>query len=123
MVGSVKAPLRYAIPPLDGSHAFQPDQFSNLYGGAAPRRNFEYKFYEHKITNLRGRESTVSLDNNGMCFIQAGTRCQAFNELNAKDIEKAYYPECVGIIRKVVGRRAKVVIFEHSERSDSQLTQ
>ena len=116
MAATVSATLNYAIPPADGVRA-KTTQFVNPATGK-PEMNFEYKAYQVQIENVRGKEDTVSLDTTGFQFYNRPSKLKSLT--NEEEIRSIYYPETENIIKELTGA-SKVVLFDHSELSQSCL--
>ncbi|KAF5342826.1 hypothetical protein D9758_013382 [Tetrapyrgos nigripes] len=83
----VSASLRFFTPPSDGSRPF--------------------------IENLRGKESSVSLDTAGFQFYNEPAKHKSFK--NDEEIKREYYPESIELIKKLTGA-SRVVLFDHTTR-------
>ena len=116
MTVTVSATLNYAIPPADGAQA-KTTTFANPATGK-PDKNFEYKGYQVQIENVRGKEDAVSLDTTGFQFYNRPSKLKSFT--NEEEIRSIYYPECENLIKELTGA-SKVVLFDHSELSQSLL--
>jgi hypothetical protein len=75
------------------------------------QRNWELDAHEVAIEDLRGKESSVSLDANGFHYGVHAPTHNAFS--NDAQIEAEYYPESVELIKRVTGA-SRVVLFDHS---------
>jgi DUF4097 and DUF4098 domain-containing protein YvlB len=117
MTATVSTTLNYGIPPADGARA-KTTQFTNPATGK-PDMNFEYKAYQVQIENVRGKEDTVSLDTTGFQFYNRPSKLKSLT--NEEEIRSIYYPETENLIKELTGA-SKVVLFDHSELSQSRLT-
>lgn len=108
MADTVKATLRYFVPPSDGS---KPYSYTYADPTGERRRNYVQEPYEVEIENLRGKEASVSLDTAGFLFARAPAKHTAFG--NDEEIEREYYPESEELLRKLTGA-SRVVFFDHS---------
>ncbi|KZT53740.1 hypothetical protein CALCODRAFT_486113 [Calocera cornea HHB12733] len=107
----VDVELNYYTPPKDGSKPYQyitPDPT-----GRIPQRNWERKPYPARITNLRGHEQDVNMDETGFAFLRAATKEVAF--VDDEQALQAYYQETVDLVTQHTGAQ-KAVIFDHTIR-------
>jgi len=106
---TVPTTLSYFSPPSDGSRAFSvvsptPGQL---------QKNYLSVKHTAQIENIRGNESSVSLDTTGFQFyLNEPTKHKSFQ--NDEEIEKEYYPESIELIKKLTGA-SRVVLFDHSK--------
>jgi hypothetical protein len=102
---STTGTLHFSVPPQDGSRAYL-----NIND---PLGDFNYTRKAHEITihNLRGSESSATLDTTGFQLYNHPAKHTAF--ANNADIEKEYYPESIELIKKLTGA-SRVVLFDHS---------
>jgi hypothetical protein len=109
---TVQAILNYFTEPVDGSKPYgyinAPDPASGQ-----KQRNWEYNEKTVEIENLRGNESSVSLDTSGFQFGTHPAKHTAFTD--DKLIEEEYYPESIELIKSVTGA-SRVVLFDHTIR-------
>jgi hypothetical protein len=109
---TVQAILNYFTEPVDGSKPYgyinAPDPASGQ-----KQRNWEYNEKTVEIENLRGNESSVSLDTSGFQFGTHPAKHTAFTD--DKLIEEEYYPESIELIKSVTGA-SRVVLFDHSKQ-------
>jgi hypothetical protein len=106
---TVSTSLYFFVPPPDGSRAF--NDISGVAGRT--RKNWESEKHTVQIENVRGNESSVSLDTAGFqFFLNEPTKHKSFN--NDEEIQKEYYPESAELIKKLTGA-SRVVFFDHSE--------
>ncbi|KAK7050432.1 hypothetical protein R3P38DRAFT_2503904 [Favolaschia claudopus] len=98
--------LNFSVPPKDGVRAYvninDPKDF-----------NYSREAHEVKIHNLRGNESTVTLDTAGFQLYTHPAKHTAFT--NDTEVQNEYYPESVELIKKLTGA-SRVVIFDHTIR-------
>jgi hypothetical protein len=117
VTATVPTTLNHGIPPADGARA-KTTQFANPATGK-PDMNFEYKAYQVQIENfVRGKEDTVSLDTTGFQFYNRPSKLKSLT--NEEEIRSIYYPEAENLIKELTGA-SKVVLFDHSELSQSRL--
>ncbi|KAJ7856703.1 hypothetical protein B0H14DRAFT_3085303 [Mycena olivaceomarginata] len=104
---STTGTLHFSVPPQDGSRAYL-----NIND---PLGDFNYTRKAHEITihNLRGSESSATLDTTGFQLYNHPAKHTAF--ANNADIEKEYYPESIELIKKLTGA-SRVVLFDHTIR-------
>jgi hypothetical protein len=77
------------------------------------QRNWENDTHHNiAIEDLRGKESSVTLDDNGFVYGDHAPTHTTF--ANDAEIEAEYYPESSELIKQVTGA-SRVVFFDHSE--------
>ena len=106
---NVSAKVNYSTPPADGS---KPYNYVSKPPAGVPSSNYKAEEYILQIENVRGKEDTVSLDQNGFYFGKHPATHTAFS--NDEEIAKEYYPESIDLIKQLTGA-AKVVLFDHSK--------
>ena len=107
---AVTATLYYFDPPKDGS---RPYQYINSDPKTGEReKNWSQEPHDFEIHNLRGQESSVTLENAGFQFLKNQNQVK---ELNDDDkIKEEYYPDIIQLLKKLTGA-SRVVLFDHSE--------
>lgn len=108
---TVSATLHYFVPPADGSRPFQTINSDPATGQR--QRNWTQEAHTVKIENLRGKESSVTLDANGFQFI-SGTQPKHTRFVDDEEIKREYYTESEELLKKVTGA-SRVVFFDHSQ--------
>ncbi|THU76433.1 hypothetical protein K435DRAFT_879230 [Dendrothele bispora CBS 962.96] len=107
---AIQTILQYFLPPADGSRAYN----FNYPTPGKPQKNWLPEKHAVEIENVRGKESSVSLDTAGLQFVlNEPTKHKSFK--NDNEIQKEYYPESVELIKKLTGA-SRVVIFDHTVR-------
>lgn len=109
---TVTTTLNYFRPPLDGSRPFQttyPDPNSPT---GQRLKNYGSEPHTVEIENLRGKESSMSLDRNGFMYV-IGTQPKHTAFVDDEEIKREYYPESIELVKKATGA-SKVVLFDHS---------
>jgi len=81
------------------------------------RQNWTVEPHRVEISNLRGKEQTVSLDANGFQYLQAPTRVKGF--AGDEVIRAQYYPESLELLKAATGA-ARVVFFDHTIRRNDR---
>jgi hypothetical protein len=71
-----------------------------------------------QIENVRGKEDTVGLDTTGFQFYNRPSKLKSLT--NEEEIRSIYYLETENLIKELTGA-SKVVLFDHSELSQSHL--
>lgn len=105
----VPSTLVYFDPPKDGSH---PWQYVDVDPATGKRpSNFGRDHKEVQIENIRGKESTYSLDTSGFQYFTHPTTHKKFTD--DKEIKGEYYPESVTLLKKFTGAN-RIIIFDHS---------
>ncbi len=115
---STTAVLKYYVPPADGARAYQHIN-TDPTTGERPR-NFTYQDKDVVVENLRGKESSVSLDTTGFQYVRRPAKHGSFR--NDEEIQNEYYPESIELIKELTGA-SKVVIFDHSKHFRSHTTE
>ncbi|KAF4566219.1 hypothetical protein EYR40_001972 [Pleurotus pulmonarius] len=108
---STTAVLKYYVPPADGARAYQHIN-TDPTTGERPR-NFTYQDKDVVVENIRGKESSVSLDTTGFQYVRRPAKHGSFR--NDEEIQNEYYPESIELIKELTGA-SKVVIFDHTVR-------
>ncbi|KAK7025454.1 hypothetical protein VNI00_015982 [Paramarasmius palmivorus] len=108
-MSSVQASLLYFSPPADGS---RPHTRINE-SADGPRNNWIPEEHIVDIENVRGKESSYSLDKTGFHFHTEPAKHTSF--ANDAEVEKEYYPESIDLIKRLTGA-SKVVLFDHTIR-------
>ncbi|KAK7052408.1 hypothetical protein R3P38DRAFT_3386819 [Favolaschia claudopus] len=108
---STTGTVDFFVAPEDGSRAYQMRN-AKLDTGVRDR-NFGLEAREIKIANLRGNESTASLDKTGFQLVKQPAKHTSFT--NEADIKKGYYGESAELLKKVTGA-SRVVIYDHTVR-------
>ncbi|KAJ6475729.1 hypothetical protein C8R47DRAFT_1052463 [Mycena vitilis] len=100
------ATLNFSVPPKNGARAYVNinDPSDSNYGREA---------HEVQIHNLRGNESSATLDTTGFQLYNHPAKHTAFT--NDADVEKEYYPESIELIKRLTGA-SRVVLFDHTIR-------
>ncbi|KAF5363159.1 hypothetical protein D9758_008342 [Tetrapyrgos nigripes] len=103
----VSATLNFFAPPSDGS---RPSVDISL---PVPKPNYKNEPHVVEIENLRGNESSVSLDTAGFQFYNEAAKHKSFK--NDEEIKREYYPESIELIKRLTGA-SRVVLFDHTVR-------
>ncbi|KAL0959114.1 hypothetical protein HGRIS_014410 [Hohenbuehelia grisea] len=103
--------LRFFVGTSDGQRAYQNINADAVTGER--KTNCTKEDREVTIENLRGKESSVTLDTAGFQFYRAPAAHTSF--ANDEEIKNEYYPESVELIKKLTGA-SKVVLFDHTIR-------
>ncbi|THV02828.1 hypothetical protein K435DRAFT_652520 [Dendrothele bispora CBS 962.96] len=108
---TVETTLQYFLPPPDGSRPYSDVEPTP---GGRPQKNWVYEKHVVQIENVRGKESSVSLDTTGFQFyLNEPTKHKSFK--NDEEVQKEYYPESIELIKKLTGA-SRVVPFDHTIR-------
>ena len=102
--------LIYFVPPVDGSRPFTNINADPVTG--IRDRNYLQEAHSRVIEDVRGKESSFSLDTTGFQYHKRAAKHKAFT--NDAEIEKEYYPESIELIKELTGA-TRVVIFDHSK--------
>ena len=106
---STTANLLYIVEPK-GVGAYQYVNADPVTGER--KRNFEREEKSVVVENIRGKESSVSLDTAGFQFYLHPAKHSAF--VNDEEIRQEYYPESAKLIKAKTGA-SRVELFDHSE--------
>ncbi|KAK1223275.1 hypothetical protein PQX77_013863 [Marasmius sp. AFHP31] len=109
-IDTIPAKLDYFNPPTDGS---KPYSYVAQPPEGVPQSNYTSKEHIVQIENIRGKEDSVSLDQNGFYFGKHPAGHTSFK--NDEEIKKEYYPESIELIKQLTGA-TKVVLFDHTVR-------
>jgi len=116
-MAAVTVPLNYFVPPPEGirpwvdiNFTFDPSKHSLSKPNEG--RNWVLEPRQRSISNLRGKEDTVSLDKEGFQYVKHVSKEKDFT-----DDEKIqeYYEESVELIKNVTGA-SRAVVFDHTIR-------
>lgn len=102
--------LIYFVPPADGSRPFTNVNADPVSGQRG--KNYTEEVHPVEIEDVRGNESSFSLDATGFQYHKRAAKHTAFTD-NA-EIEKEYYPESIDLIKELTGA-TRAVIFDHSK--------
>ena len=74
-------------------------------------RNWTTEPHNVEVENVRGKESSFSLDTTGFAFGKHATAHTSFS--NDEDIKREYYPESEELLKRITGA-SRIHIFDHS---------
>ncbi|KAJ7653274.1 hypothetical protein DFH06DRAFT_530316 [Mycena polygramma] len=103
---STTAILNFSVPPKDGARAYV-----NINDQSDT--NYSCEPHKVKIHNLRGNESSATLDTTGFQLNKHPAKHTAFTD--DAEIQKEYYPESIELIKRLTGA-SRVVLFDHTVR-------
>ena len=109
MSDTVTSTLFYFDGPKDGSRPWQHVDIDPTTGERPS--NFGVVQKEAQIENVRGKESSYSLDTSGFQYFTHPSAHKQFTD--NEEIKREYYPESVALLKKLTGAN-RVVIFDHS---------
>lgn len=112
MLNNTTGELIYFVPPADGSRAFINVNADPVTGRRD--KNSTEEVHSVQVEDVRGKESSFSLDTTGFQYHKRAAKHTAFTD--DAEIEKEYYPESIDVIKELT-RATRVVIFDHSKRS------
>ncbi|MCJ1371426.1 hypothetical protein MMC20_002641 [Loxospora ochrophaea] len=110
--GSVTVPLNYFTPPSDGS---APYNYVEQPPEGVPQRNYTDKFFPTTIHDIRGQESSFTLDNNAFATISNVPSSEKDFTSDAS-IKQNYYPEVEKLLLERVPGANRVLLFDHTIR-------
>ncbi|KAJ6460954.1 hypothetical protein C8R45DRAFT_535904 [Mycena sanguinolenta] len=103
--------LDFFVPPTDDARAYQ--SINAKIETGKRDRNFTFEKHEVEIHNLRGNESSATLDTAGFQLFHHPAKHTSF--ANDAEVEKEYYPESIELIKKLTGA-SRAVLFDHTIR-------
>ncbi|KAK3950828.1 hypothetical protein QBC32DRAFT_216420 [Pseudoneurospora amorphoporcata] len=115
--GDVVAPLHFYVPPTDGSNPF-----NNIDPPPGiPERNFSYQTLPVTIHDIRGHETSFTLDNDAFQILQhlppsSEEKEEGSNFTSDASITSLYYPEVTSLLLDTIPDSNKVIIFDHTIR-------
>ncbi|KAL8960906.1 MAG: hypothetical protein Q9193_002459 [Seirophora villosa] len=117
--GPVVAELQFYAPPADGSKPFNyPDGTpipQNL-----PKRNFGDADLPVTIKDIRGRESSFTLDDNAFTTVEAATGSSSVHDdtdfTSEASIKANYYPAVERLLRDHLPAAQRIHLFDHTVR-------
>jgi hypothetical protein len=112
MVDAITAEIPYTVPTEEKlvNESFGP---KNIHG----RRTGTVELKPMTVQNGRRFAQTLSLDNQGLVFVEHKTKVTDFFDEN--QVKSIYYPEIDELIRRESGA-SRVVIFDHALRSGDE---
>lgn len=113
--GDATVHLNYFQPPKDGS---KPWNFVEKPKDG-PQRNFDDLPKEVKISDIRGKETTFTLDNDAFAVVQNVPDSAESDFADDGSIKRNYYPEVEQLLLDNVLGSTKVVIFDHTIRRNT----
>ncbi|KAI9845859.1 MAG: hypothetical protein M1830_007489, partial [Pleopsidium flavum] len=117
--GPVTSSLKFYAPPSDGSKPFN---YVETAPSGQPQRNFGDNDQAVQINDIRGQETTFTLDNNAFSTLSHIPSAEtAFTD--DAHIKKTYYPEVERLILDNVAGASRVLLFDHTiRRADPSAT-
>lgn len=106
----VTSTLYYSDLPKDGSKPYVAINADPVTGERPS--NFTQTERIFQIENLRGKENAYTMDNAGFQLVKNKAKHTKFTD--DAEIRKEYYPESIGLLKKVTGAR-RAIIFDHSK--------
>jgi hypothetical protein len=119
-MSSLKGPSSANVEMLFGSKPTADEKakmarITHLDGSETVEPNYPIEYKPVNIKNLRGKESSVTLDTAGFEFVHRPTKLKEF--IDDAEIEREYYPECVDLVKEITGATS-VFIIHHSKDYD-----
>ncbi|KAH7626893.1 hypothetical protein B0T09DRAFT_35980 [Sordaria sp. MPI-SDFR-AT-0083] len=117
--GDVVAPLHFYVPPTDGS-----TPFNNVDPPpGVPERNFSYQTLPITIHDIRGQETSFTLENDAFQILsnlppsaEEDPSKNGSNFTSDASISENYYPEVTSLLLNTIPGSSKVIIFDHTIR-------
>lgn len=110
--GNVTVALNYFRPPEDGS---KPHNYVEKQDGI-PQRNFGDFDAPVRMTDIRGNESSYTLDKDAFTAISNLPESAEKYFVDDESIKRNYYPEVEKLLLDHVPGSTKVVLFDHTIR-------
>ncbi|KPM39437.1 hypothetical protein AK830_g7125 [Neonectria ditissima] len=111
--GDVTATLNFYKPPTDSAKPFN---FVDTPPEGQPQRNFSDTSHEVVIHDIRGRETSFSLDNDAFQIIQNVPESKETKFRDDQSIKDNYYPEVEQLLLKNIPGANRVYFFDHTIR-------
>ncbi|MCJ1227689.1 hypothetical protein MMC12_004345 [Toensbergia leucococca] len=110
--GPVTADLKFYAPPADGSKPFN---YVEAPPAGQPQRNFGDKDVPVTLCDIRGQESSFSINTNAFqALSNISSNEHSFS--NDAAIKQTYYPEVEKLILEHVPGATRVLLFDHTIR-------
>ena len=103
------AQLQYLVGSKDGSELYTTINVDPKTGRR--EQNWTHEPRSAQVEDIRGHETSFTLDTHGFAFGSQATKHTAFT--NDEDIKKEYYAESEELLKKVTGA-TRIHIFDHS---------
>ncbi|MCJ1473744.1 hypothetical protein MMC13_002395 [Lambiella insularis] len=113
--GTATASLSFYSPPKDGS---EPWNYVEPQPNGQPQNNFGTVDHQVPIHDIRGHESSFSLDNNAFGTIQNAVSGET-EWTDDEHIKQVYYPEVESLLLSHVPGANRVLLFDHTIRRAS----
>ena len=107
---TITAQLQYLVGSKDGSELYSTINADPKTGRR--EQNLSYEPHSAQVEDVRGHETSFTLDTHGFAFGKQTTKHTAFT--NDEDIKKEYYAESEELLKKVTGA-TRIHIFDHSK--------
>lgn len=114
--GDVPATLTFYVPPLDGS-----DPYYYVHDPPAGVPQFNIREADHTVTihDLRGKESSFSLDRQAFLPVPNVPFPADTDFLSSDSITSTYYPATEAILRAALPDIQEIFMFDHTIRQGS----
>ena len=110
--GPVTSNLRFYSPPADGA---TPYHYVEKPSGDIPQSNFGVKEVDVELQDIRGQESSFSLEKNSFATLQ-NIPSEEKDFEDDEHIKAVYYPEVEQTILQNVPGAKRVLLFDHTIR-------
>lgn len=110
--GPVTAELHFYAPPADGAIPFY---FVEEAPAGSPKQNFGYEEHHVPLQDIRGKESSFTLQNNSFATL-SNIPSQEHDFSDDDHIKQVYYPEVESLILEHVPGAKRVLLFDHTIR-------
>ena len=113
--GPVTSKLSFYVPPSDGS---APYNYVEPQPAGTPQNNFTAIDHAVQINDIRGHESSYSLDRDAFQAIQ-NVPSEEKDFTDGEHIKSTYYPEVEKLLLDNIPGAHKIVLFDHTIRRSS----
>ncbi|KAK3946328.1 putative 7alpha-cephem-methoxylase p8 chain related protein [Diplogelasinospora grovesii] len=111
--GPVTATLNFYSPPPDNS---PPHNYVDSPPAGQPQRNFSDNPQDVLISDVRGHESSYTLDTDAFQIVSGVPPSQETSFTSDTSIEANYYPELEALLLRHIPGSHKIVFFDHTIR-------
>jgi hypothetical protein len=111
--GATRATITFALPPADGQKAVN---YVEDPPAGEPKRNLIADPREILINDIRGHESSFTLDQDAFAVVSGLPRSAEESFSDDESIEKNYYPEVAQLLLDRIQGSTRVFIFDHTIR-------
>lgn len=115
--GPTETTLTFYLPPADGS---QPYNYVETPPAGHPPRNYEEAPEKVQLTDIRGTETSYTLDKDAVAVLQHIPTSTSYTTFDSDaDVQSRYYPEVAQLLLDHVPGAHKVILFDHTIRREN----